>query len=71
MERQEGVIIPAGALVEREGATGIYLNQGGKVKFKEVTVTRCMDERALVEGIEPGSMVIARPELVEEGQRLN
>jgi len=71
MERQEGVIIPAGALVEREGATGIYLNPGGKVKFKEVTVTRCMDERALVEGIEPGSMVIARPELVEEGQRLN
>jgi hypothetical protein len=71
IDRREGIIIPAGALVDREGVAGVFLNQGGKVKFNEVAIIRIMDDRAMVEGIEAGSMVIARPALVEEGQRLN
>lgn len=70
-ERHEGVIIPAGALVDREGVFGVFLNRGGRVRFNEVTVIRIQDDEAMVEGLEPGSMVIARPALVEEGQRLN
>lgn len=71
LERQEGVIIPAGALVDREGVSGVFLNRGGRVRLNEVAVIRIQDDRAMVEGLEPGSMVIARPDLVEEGQRLN
>ena len=65
------MIIPAGALVDREGVFGVFLNRGGRVRFNEVTVIRIQDDEAMVEGLEPGSMVIARPALVEEGQRLN
>ncbi|HOB28184.1 MAG: HlyD family efflux transporter periplasmic adaptor subunit [Dethiobacteria bacterium] len=71
LEREEGIIIPAAALVEHEGYSGVFLNQGGMVKFQEITVLASKDGELLVEGLEPDSMVITRPELVEEGQRLN
>ncbi len=70
-DRRQGVIIPAGALVERGSGAGVFLNQGGRVKFKDVDVIRVQGGEAMIEGLEPGSMVIARPELVEEGRRLN
>ncbi len=57
--------------MDREGVFGVFLNRGGRVRFNEVTVIRIQDDEAMVEGLEPGSMVIARPALVEEGQRLN
>lgn len=69
-DRREGVIIPAGALVDRGGVTGIFLNEGGRVKFKEVEMIRAQDGKVMVDGIEPGVLVIARPDLVEEGRRL-
>ena len=70
LEREEDHY-PAAALVEHEGYSGVFLNQGGMVKFQEITVLASKDGELLVEGLEPDSMVITRPELVEEGQRLN
>lgn len=70
-DRRQGVIVPAAALADREGATGVYLNQGGRVKFNAVEVIRIQEGEAMVEGLEAGSMVIGRPELAEEGRRLN
>ncbi len=69
--RQQGIIVPADALFEKERRTGVYLNQGGRVVFHPVTVIERQEEKVLVEGLTPYSMVISRPELVEEGQRLN
>lgn len=71
LERQEGVIIPAEALVEREGGPGVFINRGGAVRFQEVTVVTSREGQLLVEGLEPDSLVITRPGLVEEGRRLN
>ncbi len=71
LERKEGILIPATALVEREGRSGVYLNRGGAVKFQEITVIGSRDDELMVEGLEPDSMVITRPGLVEEGRRLN
>ncbi len=71
LERWEGVVIPAGALVEREGVTGVFLNRGGRVRFNEVVVIRKDGAEAMVEGLEPGSQVISRPGVVEEGRRLD
>lgn len=71
LEREEGVIIPAAALVERADQSGVFLNRGGMVIFEEVTVLNSQDGELMVEGLEPDSMVITRPGLVEEGQRLN
>jgi len=69
--RQEGIIIPAEAVVKKDGLTGVYLNKGGRVVFEPVTVIERRGEKTLVEGLDRYSLVISRPDLVEEGQRLN
>lgn len=69
--RLQGIIVPEEALFEKERQPGVYLNQGGRVIFRPVTVIARRDGQILVEGLEPASLVITRPELVEEGQRLN
>ncbi len=70
-QRQKGILIPAAALLEKDGEAGVLINQGGMVAFSAVNVIRREDDLALVEGIEPYTLVIARPDLVREGQRLN
>jgi len=69
--RQEGIIIPAEAVIKKDGLTGVYLNKGGRVVFEPVTVIERREEKVLVEGLDRYSLVISRPDLVEEGQRLN
>lgn len=68
---RQGVIIPAEAVFEKDGISGVYLNRGGRVVFEEVRVIERHDENVMVEGLTPYSLVISRPELVEEGRRLN
>ncbi len=69
--RHRGIIIPEEAVFEKDGRRGVYLNQGGRVVFNPVSVLETKEEQALVEGLKVNSMVITRPDLVEEGQRLN
>lgn len=69
--RREGIIVPEEALFEKEGRRGVYLNQGGRVVFQPVKILDRQDALALVEGLNAGQMIINRPDLVEEGQRLN
>ncbi len=69
--RQEGVIVPAEAVFEKDRDKGVFVNRGGRVAFQPVQVIERKDERILVEGLEPQSLVITRHELVEEGRRLN
>lgn len=70
--RDHGIIVPVEALFESDdGQQGVYLNQGGRVVFQPVSIIRQHDDQVLVEGLAQHSLVITRPELVEEGQRLN
>ncbi len=69
--RQQGIIIPAEALLEKDYTEGVYLNRGGRVTFNPVTVIEQQEDQVMISGLEPYSLVISRPELVEEGQRLN
>ncbi|NLA05177.1 MAG: hypothetical protein GX881_05635 [Firmicutes bacterium] len=71
LESSEGMVIPAAAVVEHKGKPGVYLNLGGAVKFRAIKILAGLGDDLVVEGIEPDSMVIMRPGLVEEGQRLN
>jgi len=71
LRKQYGMIIPAAALTEKGGEKGVLVNRGGLVVFIPVTVIAQRDGKALVEGLAPDSLVIGRPGLVEEGQRLN
>jgi len=67
--QQQGIIVPEGAVFEKEGTTGLYVNQGGRIVFKPVEVIEKQEELLMIEGLEPFSLVISRPDLVEEGQR--
>ncbi|MCJ7806745.1 MAG: hypothetical protein MUP57_04290, partial [Clostridia bacterium] len=69
--RREGIIVPAEAVFEKDLTSGVYLNQGGRVVFAPVAVLEKQEEKIMVDGIAPFNLVISRPELVEEGQRLN
>ena len=67
--QHRGIIVPLGAVFEKEGETGIFINQGGRVVFKQVSIVERQDDNVMLEGIEPHTLVITRPDLVEEGQR--
>ncbi len=69
--RRQGIIVPGEAVFEKDNGYGVYLNQGGRVIYKPVTIIERQEEKVMVEGIAPYSLVISRPDLVEEGQRLN
>ncbi len=67
--RLHGLLVPAAAL-SREGEDGVfvYTNEGGAVRRYPVTVLGLQDDRAVVEGFPPYSLVITRPGLVREGR---
>lgn len=69
--KKQGIIIPVQAVFEKESSPGVYINQGGRVVFRPVTVIEQQDNQVMVDGLLPQSLVITRPDLVEEGQRLN
>ncbi len=70
-KRRQGIIVPEEAIFDKFGQIGLYLNQGGRVVFQPVSVVQRQDGKAMVEDLEAYSMVITRPDLVQEGQRLN
>jgi len=70
-EQKSGIIVPEAAVFKKDNLTGVYLNQSGRVIFTEVTVVEKQEDKVMVEGLQPGSLIITRPDLVTEGQRLN
>ncbi|NLZ28469.1 MAG: hypothetical protein GX887_05830 [Firmicutes bacterium] len=66
----EGIKIPHSAIIEDEGVTGVYLNDKGIVAYYPVDIIYETDYDVIVDGIPPNSIVIIRPELVKEGQRM-
>jgi putative membrane fusion protein len=70
VEETRGVTVPASALVQREGGTGIYTLVEATVRFRSVEIRAVGKGKAVVEGLNEGITVIANPWLVKEGQRL-
>jgi putative membrane fusion protein len=70
-EQKSGIIVPEEAIMIKDNVTGVYSNQSGRIVFIAVTVVEKQDDKIMIEGLEPHSLVITRPELVTEGQRLN
>lgn len=71
-QRLYGLLVPGEALHAEEGQEpAVFVNQGGMVTLRPVTVLHLKEGQALVEGLSPYSLVITRPDLVREGQRLD
>ncbi len=66
----EGIKVPRSAIIHLDGDSGVYLNENGRVVFHPLEIIHKDDSMAIVDGINPNSIVIIRPDLVNEGQRL-
>lgn len=70
-DREQGLLVPADALIQRDNINGVFINLGGRVVFQPVTIIKRQGDKVLVEGLTPYSQVISKPDIVQEGQRLN
>ncbi len=66
-DRFEGYVVPAGAIVQKEGKAGIYTVFKERVRWKKVEITGRAQEKVVISGITPDIKVILNPEYVKEG----
>lgn len=65
--RQEGIVLPRSAIIDREEAEGVYLLEAGAARFQEVEIIQTDEEEALVEGLTHNCQVIINPESISDG----
>ena len=65
-----GVEVPDRAIFQDGEEYGLFLNDRGIVVYRPVELLYRGEDFVLIEGINPESIVITRPDLVQEGQRL-
>lgn len=66
-ECASGLLIPRGAIVERDGQPGVFLVKKTLAQWVRVEIKGQKDSLVAVEGIAEGSQVITNPWLVREG----
>ncbi len=64
----KGVVVPAGSLLEVDGVEGVYVVEGGKINFREITVIAEKEDYFLVGDLEHNERVVKNPSRVKEGQ---
>ena len=67
-ERFEGYVLPASAMVQKEGKDGIFTVYKERVKWKKVGVVGKVQEKVVISGVTPDIKVILNPEYVKEGR---
>lgn len=69
--RLEGLVVPEGAVLVREGRVGVLVVDGGVLRFRPVKVFPLGGGKALVEeGLSLGEVVVADPSYSKEGDRI-
>lgn len=63
----EGTVVPARAVVERSGVTGVFVVEKATARFRPVGVLGQDGKDLVVEGLPPGSDVVVTPSLVRDG----
>jgi RND family efflux transporter MFP subunit len=57
----KGVLVPSGAIVQRDGKSGVFVIDGDRARLRAVTPGQTMGELRLVEGIAVGTRVVRAP----------
>lgn len=66
-----GVVVPASAIVEKDGIQGVYIRNKNILKFQEVEVKGVIGKKAVVKGVEAGTDVVENAGIAKEGRRVN
>ncbi len=66
-ERFAGYVVPAKAIVRKEGKDGIYIVYKERVRWKKVDISGMAEEKVVISGVTPDIKVILNPEYVKEG----
>lgn len=66
-----GVVVPASAIVEKDGKQGVYIRSKNILKFQEAEVKGVIGKEAVVEGVEAGTDVVKNASVAKEGRRVN
>ena len=66
--RYEGFVVPARAIVRKDGRDGIYTVYKERVKWKKILICGQVGEKVVVSGVTPDIKVILSPEYVKEGR---
>lgn len=69
-QRYEGNVIPAKAVVKKDGKDGIYTVYKERVKWKAVEVEGKIEDKVVIFGVTPDIKVVLSPEYVKEGYPL-
>jgi len=67
IRRFVGVVVPAGALVRKDGEDGVYAVRKGVVHWREIQVEGRLADKVTVDGIPPGTRIVLNPGLTAEG----
>lgn len=66
-----GMIVPATALVEKNGKTGVYVLFKQRTRWHQVEVVGKVGDKAAVRGLEEGTPVVGNGQAVREGEVVN
>jgi hypothetical protein len=58
----KGVLVPASAIVQRDGKSAVFAIDGDRARLKPVTPGQTYNDLRLVEGIGSGTKVIKQPQ---------
>lgn len=59
--RAKGMVVPASALIEEEGTSGVYAVIAGEIQFAEVEIVGVFETQAVVKGLNLGQEVVSNP----------
>ncbi|MEQ8200833.1 MAG: HlyD family efflux transporter periplasmic adaptor subunit [Syntrophomonadaceae bacterium] len=61
LDSRTGFLVPAQAIVEKEGKKGVYCSIGEFTKFKPVEIIKQKDDIVLVEGLDRNDFIVTNP----------
>ncbi len=70
LEEAAGATVPVQVLLHRDEGWGLYLLRGNQARWHPVVVRISDGRTAALEGINPGALVVRRPQFVKEGQKI-
>ncbi len=61
LDTHTGFLVPAGAIIEKDGEKGVYCAVGPSTQFKPVEIIKQKDDLVLVQGLDKNDFIVTNP----------